>query len=130
MGGDQDKQKNTQPGELADRFTIIAAASLGLVWLGDALIYVVLPLYPATFGIDIAMVGVLLAVNRVIRILGYGWVAPLTRRFGANALAAGACAAAALSTLAYGLGTGFLVLLIARLMWGAAYGVLNLTNMA
>ena len=55
------------------RFTIIAAASLGLVWLGDALIYVVLPLYPATFGIDIAMVGVLLAVNRVIRILGYGW---------------------------------------------------------
>jgi MFS family permease len=112
------------------RFTIIAAASLGLVWLGDALIYVVLPLYPATFGIDIAMVGVLLAVNRIIRILGYGWVAPLTRRFGANALAAGACAAAALSTLAYGLGTGFAVLLIARLVWGAAYGVLNLTNMA
>ena len=53
-----------------------------------------------------------------------------TRRFGANALAAGACAAAALSTLAYGLGTGFAVLLIARLVWGAAYGVLNLTNMA
>jgi MFS family permease len=112
------------------RFTVMAAAALGLVWLGDALIYVVLPLYPAAFGIDIAMVGVLLAVNRVVRILGYGWVAPLSRRFGANALTAGACAAAALSTLAYGLTTGFAVLLIARLVWGGAYGVINLTNMA
>jgi MFS family permease len=112
------------------RFTIMAAAALGLVWLGDALIYVVLPLYPAAFGVDIAMVGVLLAVNRIVRILGYGWVAPLSRRFGANALTAGACAAAALSTLAYGLTTGFAVLLIARLVWGGAYGVINLTNMA
>lgn len=112
------------------RFTVIAAACLGLVWLGDALIYVVLPLYPATFGVDIAMVGVLLAVNRVIRILGYGWVDPLARRFGANALAAGACAAAALSTLAYGLATGFVILLVARIVWGGACGILNLTNMA
>lgn len=108
----------------------MAAGSLGLVWLGDALIYVVLPLYPAVFGVDLAMVGVLLAVNRIIRILGYGWVGPLSRKFGANALAAGACAAAAASTLAYGLTTGFILLLLARLTWGAAYGVLNLTNMA
>lgn len=113
-----------------DRFTVMAAASLGLVWLGDALIYIVLPVYPEVFGIEIAMVGVLLAVNRIIRIVGYGWVAPLARRFGANTLAAGACAAAALSTLAYGLTTGFLLLLIARVVWGGAYGVLNLTNMA
>jgi MFS family permease len=114
----------------ADRFTIMAAASLGLVWLGDALIYVVLPLYPATFGVDVAMVGVLLAVNRIIRILGYGWVGPLARRFGANTLTAAACAAAAASTLAYGLFTGFAVLVVARLVWGGAYGVINLTNLA
>jgi MFS family permease len=112
------------------RFTIIAAAALGLVWLGDALIYVVLPLYPASFGVDITTVGVLLAVNRVVRILGYGWVAPLSRRFGANALTAGACAMGALSTLAYGLVSGLVPLLIARLAWGGAYGVINLTNMA
>ena len=112
------------------RFTVVAAAALGLVWFGDALIYVVLPLYPATFGIDTAAVGVLLAVNRIIRIVGYGWVGPLARRFGANALAAGACAVAAASTIAYGVATGFLILLVARLAWGASYGILNLTNMA
>jgi MFS family permease len=127
---DEQSATSGSAGRAADRFTIMAAASLGLVWLGDALIYVVLPLYPGTFGVDIAMVGVLLAVNRIIRILGYGWVAPLARRFGANALTAGACAAAAASTLAYGLFTGFAVLALARLIWGGAYGVINLTNMA
>ncbi|MEJ0077264.1 MAG: MFS transporter [Alphaproteobacteria bacterium] len=110
--------------------TIIAAACLGLVWLGDALIYVVLPLYPAAFGVEIASVAILLSVNRVIRIVGYGWVSPLSRRFGANTLTAAACAAGAISTLAYGLLSGFILLFIARLMWGGAYGVINLTNTA
>jgi hypothetical protein len=72
------------------RDTIVAAACLGLVWPGDALIYVVLPLYPSVFGVEIATIAILLSVNRVIRIVGYGWVAPLARRFGANTLTAAA----------------------------------------
>src|SRR2546423_10397840 len=51
--------------------TVIAATCLGLVWLGDALIYVVLPLYPAAFGLEVAAVAILLSVNQVIRIIGY-----------------------------------------------------------
>jgi MFS family permease len=78
----------------------------------------------------VASVAILLSVNRVIRIVGYGWVSPLSRRFGANTLTAAACAAGALSTLAYGLLSGFVLLFIARLMWGGAYGVINLTNTA
>jgi MFS family permease len=112
------------------RDTVVAAACLGLVWPGDALIYVVLPLYPSAFGVEVATVAILLSVNRVIRIVGYGWVAPLARRFGANTLTAAACAAGALSTLGYGLLSGVVLLFIARLMWGGAYGVLNLTNTA
>src|ERR1043165_7673785 len=114
----------------AYRETIVAAACLGLVWLGDALIYVVLPLYPAAFGVEVASVAILLSVNRVIRVVGYGGGPPLSRRFGANTLTAAACAAGALSTLAYGLLSGFVLLFIARLMWGGAYGVINLTNTA
>ena len=112
------------------RDTVVAASCLGLVWLGDALIYVVLPLYPAAFGVEVATVAILLSVNRVVRILGYGWVSPLSRRFGANTLTAAACAAGAISTLCYGLLSGFVLLFIARLAWGCAYGVINLTNTA
>lgn len=112
------------------RDTIVATACLGLAWPGDALIYVVLPLYASTFGIETAAVAILLSVNRVIRIVGYGWVEPLAQRFGANTLTAAACAAAALSTVGYGLFSGVALLFIARLIWGGAYGVLNLTNTA
>jgi MFS family permease len=107
-----------------------AAAVLGLVWLGDALIYVVLPLHAGAFGIGLALVGVVLSVNRIVRILGYGWVSALSRRFGMRALTASAALGAALSTLAYGLFTGLIALLVARLVWGMAYGVLNVTTTA
>jgi MFS family permease len=112
------------------RSTVVAAACLGIVWFGDAVIYVVLPLYAAAFGCDALMVGVLLSVNRIVRILGYGWVGPLARAYGSNVLTAAACAAGALSTLAYGVVSGFVLLFVARMLWGAAWGVINLTMTA
>src|SRR4051794_10221660 len=108
------------------RNTCISAACLGIVWAGDVAIYVVLPLYAAAFGVDVLAVGLLLSVNRVVRILGYGWVSPLARRYGAKALTAAACLAAAVSTLGYGLLGGFVLLFAARVLWGGAWGVINL----
>src|SRR3954452_25561736 len=108
------------------RNTLIAAGCLGIVWPGDVVLYVVLPLYAAEFGLDVLGVGLLLSINRVVRILGYGWVSPLARRYGAKALTAVACLAAAISTLGYGLLGGFAMLFAARLLWGASWGVINL----
>ena len=62
------------------RNTIISGTCLSIAWFGDGVIYIVLPLYAATFGLDALLVGVLLSCNRVVRIVGYGWVAPLARR--------------------------------------------------
>lgn len=116
--------------EASYRNAMISASCLGISWLGDGVIYIVLPLYAAAFGMDAVLVGVLLSVNRVVRILGYGWVSPLARVYGANVLTAAACAAAALSTLAYGIVSGFALLFIARMVWGAAWGIINLTMTA
>jgi MFS family permease len=107
-----------------------AAMVMGLVWFGDALIYVVMPLHAASFGIGLGLVGVLLAANRVVRILGYGWLSAASRRFGLRTLTATAALGAALSTVAYGATLGFLPLLIARLVWGMAYAVLNVATTA
>ena len=114
----------------ADAVVVRAAAARGLVWLGDALIYVVLPLHAEAFGIGLGLVGVALSLNRVVRIVGYGWVAFLHRRLGLRALTASAAFGAALSTVGYGLALGLLPLLLARLVWGFAYGVLNVTTTA
>jgi DHA1 family inner membrane transport protein len=108
------------------RNTLISSACLGIVWPGDVVLYVVLPLYAAEFGLDALAVGLLLSINRVVRILGYGWVSPLARRYGAKALTAVACLAAAISTLGYGLLGGFALLFAARVLWGGAWGVINL----
>jgi MFS family permease len=124
------QEQQSQSGPQGYRNTVVAASCLGIVWFGDAVIYVVLPLYATAFGCDALMVGVLLSVNRVVRILGYGWVGPLARAYGTNVLTAVACAAGALSTLAYGLLSGFVVLFVARMLWGAAWGIINLTMTA
>jgi MFS transporter, DHA1 family, inner membrane transport protein len=108
------------------RNTLISSACLGIVWPGDVVLYVVLPLYAEDFGLDALAVGLLLSINRVVRILGYGWVSPLARRYGAKALTAIACLAAAISTLGYGLLGGFVLLFAARVLWGGAWGVINL----
>lgn len=112
------------------RNTVISGACLSIAWFGDSVIYITLPLYAATFGLDAFLVGVLLSCNRVVRILGYGWVAPLARRFGANMLTAAACVAAALTTIGYGLATSFIVFFVVRCIWGGAWGILNLTMTA
>jgi len=124
------QEQQSQGGPEGYRNTVVAASCLGIVWFGDAVIYVVLPLYAAAFGCDALMVGVLLSVNRVVRILGYGWVGPLARAYGTNVLTAVACAAGALSTLAYGVLSCFALLFIARMLWGAAWGIVNLTMTA
>ena len=103
---------------------------LGLVWLGDALIYVVLPLYPAVFGVETAAIAILLSANRVIRILGYGWVSPLARRFGANTLTAAACAAARALNACLRPHDRLRAAVRRAAVWGGAYGVINLTNTA
>jgi MFS family permease len=113
-----------------DAVVVRAATVMGLVWLGDALIYVVLPLHAEAFGIGLGLVGVALSLNRIVRIVGYGWVAFLHRRLGLRVLTASAAFGAALSTVGYGLGLGLLPLLLARLVWGFAYGVLNVTTTA
>lgn len=121
-----DEPEPAAPAEQGYRNTIISGACLSIAWFGDGVIYIVLPLYAASFGLDAFLVGVLLSVNRIVRILGYGWVPPLARRFGANILTAAACLAAALTTIAYGLATSFVVFFIARCIWGGAWGILNL----
>ena len=55
---------------------------LALALLGDALLYVVLPIHAAAFGVTLAWVGVLLSANRFVRIFGYGAIAVLARAIG------------------------------------------------
>lgn len=110
--------------------TSISAAVLSVALLGDALIYVVLPVNAAEFGVTLVWVGILLSANRVIRILTYGQVVRLTDAIGLRQMSVVAAIGGALSTLLYWLGDGGPVLLFARIMWGLSFAALSLITLA
>ncbi len=104
----------------------LSSGALSLAIVGDALLYVVLPVNAERFGVGLAWVGVLLAANRVVRTFAYGWIAVLGERVGIKRLCIAASITAVLSTAMYGLFQGWAALLAARLVWGLSYGALLL----
>jgi MFS transporter, DHA1 family, inner membrane transport protein len=105
-----------------------AATALAVALPGDTVLYLLLPMYAAQFGVTLAQAGVLLAANRLVRIAGYGFVARYYARRGDGPTDALAVAAAALCALGYATLSGFWALLLLRLLWGLAFAALNLST--
>ncbi|RPI45202.1 MAG: MFS transporter [Betaproteobacteria bacterium] len=112
----------------ADRQANTAATVLSLTLPGDVLLYVLLPLHAGAFGVSLPEAGVLLAANRLVRILGYGWIARYFVRNGPRRTCTLATIGAGLSTLGYGLLSGLWALLVARLMWGLSFAAMNIST--
>ena len=103
---------------------------IAVAMIGDTLLYVVLPLYHQDFGISLAMVGVLLSLNRWIRLLANSGVAAIGERVGPHALMVMAAAGSVVSTTLYGLVGSEAVQIAARMLWGVSYAALNLSTLA
>mgnify|MGYP001180856268 FL=1 len=108
------------------RVTVIALITAACI-LGDAMLFIVLPIYWESFGLtSLWQVGVLLSANRLIRLPInplVGWFyRHLDKRTGVTI----AIILASISTLSYGLFTGFAILLVMRCLWGVAWSLLRL----
>jgi MFS family permease len=107
---------------------VFIALITALCLLGDSALYALLPSRLDAFAISPTGAGLVLGVNRYIRILsnsGAGWI---VQRVGATLPLAFAVLLGAATTLAYGALTGFWFLLIARALWGVAWSFLRLTG--
>ncbi|RVT91842.1 MFS transporter [Rhodovarius crocodyli] len=111
-----------------DRDNRNAAITLALTLPTDTVLYLLLPLHAAEFGVTLAEAGLLLAANRLVRIVGYGWVARLYAGRGTRAACLMAVAASVASSLGYALAPGVVMLLAARLAWGLAFAALNIAT--
>ena len=105
-----------------------AAIALGLSLPADVVLYLLLPMYAAQFGVTLAEAGMLLAANRLVRIAGYGAVARFYARNGDRLTCTIAVAAAAFCGLGYATLSGFWALLPLRLVWGLCFAALNLST--
>lgn len=110
--------------------TALSAGVLSIVLMGDALIYVVLPINADMFGVSLVWVGILLSANRFVRIITYGAIAHATTRHGIRTATIVACVCGASSTLFYWAFDGGWPLLFARLLWGVSFAALTLTTLS
>jgi len=114
----------------ADRASRDASLVLGLALSADTLLYLLLPLHHAAFGVTLGEAGLLLAANRLVRIAGYGWVARFYDRRGPRLACLLAAFGSALAAFGYALLSGLWALLLARLLWGMCFAALNIATQA
>lgn len=107
-----------------------ASITLALTLPTDTVLYLLLPLHAAVFGVTLAEAGILLAANRLVRIIGYGWVARGYERHGPRACCMLAVLGSAASSLGYALLPGLWTLLAARLLWGLSFAAMNIATQA
>jgi MFS family permease len=117
-------------GAAADGAWRTASIVLALAQPGDTLLYLLLPLYHASFGVSLGGAGLLLAANRMVRIIAYRQVGRFYARFGPRTACLGAVIGAALSTFGYVTLSGLWALLMGRLLWGLSFAALNIATQA
>lgn len=104
---------------------VAAGSTIGLCIVGDSLLYSILPLAAPGLGISLAQVGILLSANRLVRLATNSWAAAFFERWGAYYSFLIACLIGLISTALYGLNQGFILFLLARLLWGTAWSGLR-----
>jgi DHA1 family inner membrane transport protein len=112
------------------RTVALSGSVIGIGLLGDTLIYAVLPLYHEELGISLVMVGVLLSLNRWVRLFANSFVAAIGERVGVRNLMIAAAVGSTAATTAYGIDGGDGLQIAARMLWGFSFAALNLGSLA
>ncbi|NOZ49449.1 MAG: MFS transporter [Chloroflexi bacterium] len=96
---------------------------------GDLTLYAVLVTQLDVVGLSLAAVGVMLGINRLIRIPGNPLTGVLLDRFGRRRLFILGMTLGVISTAGYALVYGFWPFLTMRLLWGTAWTLINVGGM-
>ena len=112
--------------QLAPRPVVIVAIVTAICLLGDSALYILLPSRLETFAVSPAEAGLILGVNRYIRVLSNSLAGWVYERLGFRGPFVFAVLIAVVTTAAYGLFTGFWPLFIAHGVWGVSWSFLRL----
>ncbi|HAS47545.1 MAG TPA: hypothetical protein DCS93_44120 [Microscillaceae bacterium] len=110
------------------RTTILISLTLSLASLGDTLLYPVLSSDYQTFGVSLYWVGILLSVNRFVRLVANRVVAYAIQVLGLHRSSVWAAVIASVTTILYGISHQLIILLVARVGWGIAYATLRINT--
>jgi MFS transporter, DHA1 family, multidrug resistance protein len=108
------------------RATVFASLALAFAGFGDAFLYPFLPVNYSLVGIPAGCVGVLLSVNRFIRIISNRIMVQVFDRFGLRLVMIGGAVLAITSTLGYAFSSGIFLWIILRMSWGLSFSALRI----
>ncbi|HEY0750158.1 MAG TPA: hypothetical protein VGD26_03320, partial [Chitinophagaceae bacterium] len=100
---------------------------LAFASLGDAFLYIVLPVHAIEMNVPLTWVGVLLSVNRFVRIISNQLFARLLNFYGFRRITIYAAVFSVITTLLYGIADIIITWIIARIIWGLCYSALRLS---
>ena len=115
----------TNPPPRPERMVLIVGGTIGLAIVGDSFLYGTLPLEAKNLGLALPLVGILLSINRIIRLLSNTWASSVFEKLGPRRPFVFATILALFTTAAYGAGWGFIAFLLARMGWGIAWSALR-----
>lgn len=99
--------------------------------LGDSMLYIALPIYWEEAGLDaLWQVGILLAVNRFVRLPLNPLVGKIYEKLSLKTGLMFAVLLSVITTVGYGLVSGFLAWLILRTLWGLAWSFLRIGGLS
>ena len=107
------------------RTTVFTATATALSLLGDQALYALLPLYFQEIGLLPIQVGILLSVNRWVRLLTNHLAEQLVEKFPVKLMLVYSLVLGGLTSLAYAYFSSFLVLLVARCLWGLCWSFIR-----
>lgn len=112
------------------RQVILISSILSISLLGDAFLYLALPLYYVDFNLSLFWVGIILSLNRFARILLNPLIIYLIGKYGFKKLIIIASMLATISTSLYGVSSFIAWFLVARIIWAISYSILRVSTLS
>lgn len=106
-----------------------AALALAFASFGDAFLYPFLPVNFDSVGVPVLWVGLLLSINRFVRIISNTLLVHAFAKYGLRSIMILAVAMAITSTLGYGIATSLIAWLTFRVIWGLAFSAMRIGTM-
>ncbi len=103
-----------------------AALALAFASFGDAFLYPFLPVNFDSVGVPVIWVGLLLSINRFIRVISNTLLVHAFAKYGLRSIMILAVALAITSTVGYGMATSILAWMTFRVMWGLAFSAMRI----
>jgi MFS transporter, DHA1 family, multidrug resistance protein len=106
--------------------TVFASLALAFASFGDAFLYPFLPVNNASVGVPVMWIGILLSINRFVRIVSNAFMVRLFDKYGIRRIMILAVIMAILSTAGYAVADTVLIWLLLRICWGLSFSAMRI----